>query len=243
MKQVIVTADDFGLSLGVAKGIIKALKEGIVTETCAITNSPDFKESAALALESGISKMGVHLNATVLKPLTESENLAAILNEKGAFHKVWLKNDVTDEMVDALRVEFKAQIETLLATGLKLSHINSHHGLGMFSPKLWQLLQELAHDNQVPLRNEMSLLDEKDDACMVLHMTDPLASIINRLEKAQGDVIELCCHPGYADETLAAVTSLTQEREADLSWVISLEVKQAFAEHLELVDYSESNGD
>lgn len=239
MKQLIVTADDFGLSLGVSKGIIKAIREGVVTETCAITNSPDFIESAQLAIASGITTMGVHLNATVLNPLTDSSQLFPILSDEGTFQKTWLKETITDGIIEGLEVEFRAQIEHLLATGLTISHFNSHHGLGMFHDKLWQLLQSLATEYRVPLRNELSLLNPDDDSCMVLQQEEPLNRIINRLKASSDNILELCCHSGFSDDVLAKITSLTKVREDDLAWVTNKNVKKQLEDSFELVAYEE----
>ena len=50
----IINADDYGLTINVSKAIILGLKKGILTDTNAIVNTPDFKASAEMAQSHGI---------------------------------------------------------------------------------------------------------------------------------------------------------------------------------------------
>jgi len=49
MKELIINADDFGLSSGANRGIIKAWREGILTSASLMVGEKAFPEAVALA--------------------------------------------------------------------------------------------------------------------------------------------------------------------------------------------------
>jgi predicted glycoside hydrolase/deacetylase ChbG (UPF0249 family) len=59
MKQLIVNADDFGLSAGVNRGIAQAHTSGIVTSASLMVRAPAAKEAATMA---GNLSVGLHLD-------------------------------------------------------------------------------------------------------------------------------------------------------------------------------------
>lgn len=71
--RLIINADDFGLTESVSKGILKGMKEGIITDTTMLTNTNHFDRSIELAKEAGVKEMGVHLNLTLLRPLLDAK--------------------------------------------------------------------------------------------------------------------------------------------------------------------------
>ena len=88
--KLIINADDYGLTINVSKAIILGLKKGILTDTNAIVNTPDFKASAEMAHSHGIHEMGLHCLLTMGKPLSHPESIPSLVNEKGMFY--YLKN-------------------------------------------------------------------------------------------------------------------------------------------------------
>ena len=60
-RLLIVTADDFGLSHGVNRGIVEAHREGILTSTSLMVHRPAAEQAAALARESPALSVGLHL--------------------------------------------------------------------------------------------------------------------------------------------------------------------------------------
>src|SRR5213080_2673487 len=60
-KVLIVTADDFGISRGVNRGIVEAHREGILTSTSLMVNRPAAIEAAALGRACPALSVGLHL--------------------------------------------------------------------------------------------------------------------------------------------------------------------------------------
>jgi hypothetical protein len=65
-------ADDYAITAGVSRGILRLLEHGRISGTGAMTNRPHWKGwSHALRGFSGQADLGVHLNLTLGAPLTE----------------------------------------------------------------------------------------------------------------------------------------------------------------------------
>lgn len=231
MRKLIITADDFGLSLAVSKGIIQSIKEGLVTETCAMVNSPYFMSSVELAKQNGIEKMGVHLTATCLMPLEKTLSRSVFVDKNGRFSKQWLSMNLSDADIALLEKEFSCQIDTFLATGLHLTHINSHHGLTNVDSRIKVLFEKLSRQYNVPVRLEQF------DQLVMLDSRQSSEHILQKLKESRGEYVELCTHPGYVDEPLAQVSSLLERREQDLVLLIDKKFKQQVESNFELITF------
>ena len=61
MKQLILNADDFGLTHGVNEGIILAHRDGILTSATLMANGPAFDEAVERARANPKLGVGCHL--------------------------------------------------------------------------------------------------------------------------------------------------------------------------------------
>lgn len=231
MRKLIVTADDFGLSLAVSKGIIQTMREGIVTETCVMTNSPYFLSSIDLAQQHGIKKMGVHLTATCLMPLDKALIGSVFVDENGCFSKKWMQSVLSDKDIMLLEKEFICQIEKFLETGLCLTHLNSHHGLSNLDSRIKRVFEKLSQKYGVPCRIEAI------DKLVILDSKTSVDNILKQLQAVNGNYVELCTHPGYVDELLTQLTSLLKQREQDLSFLIDSATRQTLTRNFKLVSF------
>jgi len=70
-NQLILIADDFGMSKGINRGILELLDDGLISGTSAMVNMPNFTEAAdSLAERDARADLGLHLNLTLGRPLT-----------------------------------------------------------------------------------------------------------------------------------------------------------------------------
>src|SRR5215831_18887573 len=63
-KQLIITADDFGLTQGVNEAIVRAHRNGVVTSASLMVNGGAFDSAVELAKQSPSLDIGLHLNLT-----------------------------------------------------------------------------------------------------------------------------------------------------------------------------------
>lgn len=255
MMKLIINADDFGLTLGVSKGILEGMRHGVITDTSAITAAPDFMRSAALAMEQGVRVMGIHCLLTMGHPLLPAEQVPSLLNEEGCFYSRadFFKADVK---INEARAELEAQIKRFLSTGLQLNHIDTHHGFMNKSKEMAALLLELSQKYQVPLRNEALRLPQEKRLCDVSLTSLPttealyfnhgipyhtLDTMLAFLQEALAcyDCVEIGCHPGYSDDQLRLLSVLNDDREKELDLLLSPQLKGFIhANKISLISYT-----
>ena len=84
MRQLIVNADDFGLTEQVSRGILDAHHEGIVTSTTLMANGGAFDAAVSLARREFDLGIGVHLNLTESSPVSPAWTFPVSSTAKGA---------------------------------------------------------------------------------------------------------------------------------------------------------------
>lgn len=133
MKRLIVTADDAGLHRGMTEGAIRAHRDGIVTACSIVANGRAFDDAIARLREVPSLEAGVHLTLVEERSLVTGRPMP----------KNWKRflvarhGDVEDEL--------RAQIEKVLATGLRVTHLNGHQHLHVL-PEIQAIVQRLARE-------------------------------------------------------------------------------------------------
>lgn len=127
--RVIINADDFGITKGVNKAIFELVDAGILTSTSVMSNMPDYKDIVNLKGKIGI---GVHFNFTVGTPITESNRIPTLVDEKGNFFDLsQLLRKVKQGNVSRQEVEIEldAQVKRLIDIEIQPDHMSSHESL------------------------------------------------------------------------------------------------------------------
>ena len=79
--EVIVNADDLGMSPEVNEVTFELIENGKVTSATMLANAPSIEDACQRIGNYGSCSFGVHLNITEFKPLTKSEGIQQLLNE------------------------------------------------------------------------------------------------------------------------------------------------------------------
>ncbi len=221
-KQLIVNADDLGLSPGVNRGIAEAHRRGIVTSATLLVNQP--AAAAGLELTRGLPELGVglHLNLTGGFPVSDPAGVPSLLNEKGAF--LGPSNANFARRRDAeIRTELQAQVDAFLASGRKPTHLDSHHHIHRH-PKVLEVVMELATALKIPVRPlhpvALSQAGIPHAGHFVAHAyfeKDALTRLLTDLRCLPEGTTEIMCHPGYADAELRRKSSWVEVRERELA--------------------------
>jgi predicted glycoside hydrolase/deacetylase ChbG (UPF0249 family) len=78
--RCVIVADDFGISIERSRGIIKALKSGVVTATSVMANGDAAAEAIEMARVSGfLEVVGLHLNLTEGHPVSDPRDVPSLL--------------------------------------------------------------------------------------------------------------------------------------------------------------------
>ena len=148
--KLVINADDFGLSNSVNEGIVYCYKNGLVSSTSMMTNTPYTEAAVKLAKENKITNIGVHLNLTYGHSVLPQDEVPSLVDERGIFHYVCMLGYHT-QYVDAKK-ELRAQIEKFLSFGLKPTHLDHHHYFNEI-PNILKAYLELAKEYDLPVRS------------------------------------------------------------------------------------------
>lgn len=208
-RLLIVNADDYGYTAGVSEGIRRAHGQGIVSSTSVMMTMPAaLPELERLRADAPTLGVGVHLTVTEGRPFRLS--------------RFWHPGELVRELAtvdeSVLRAEWQAQIEALLATGLPLTHLDSHHHAAYRHGKALSVLFDLARTYRVPVRNPYPIGDSQADALAGAfsgsgvrhpeHFVDVfdkppfVAALAATLASLPPGLTEIMCHPGVVDEEL-----------------------------------------
>jgi chitin disaccharide deacetylase len=189
-RYVIVNADDLGLTDGVNRGILDAHDNGIVTSASLMVARPAAAAAVAAARERPRLGLGIHV-------------------EVRRWRTSWFPSRGAARSDDAVRRSAAKDLERQLErfrelVGREPTHIDSHqhrHVAELVRPAF----EEVACDLGIPVRR----LDPRVRFCGEFYghdgrgRPDPDAitveALTHLLENVEGEVTELCCHPGYAE--------------------------------------------
>lgn len=155
-RLLIVNADDYGLTDGVCRAIVRAHKEGIVTSTSALAVAPAFARCASWLDDVADLGVGVHL-AVVGEdpPLLSASEIPTLVDRRGHLPLSWRQflPRIAARRIDIADVEreFTAQADAVRAAlpGRPITHLDTHQHLHLW-PRIGALVCVLADRWQVP---------------------------------------------------------------------------------------------
>lgn len=253
MGKVIINSDDFGYSRGVNYGIVDAYQNGILTSTTLMANMPGFEHAVELKKELPNLGVGAHLTLTCGKPLLK--NLETIV-EDGSFKKLsFYERDFTIDQ-NELYQEWNAQIQKIYASGIRPTHLDSHHHTHTFG-KNQEVVVELARKYDLPVRGNFELKNKvKHTTFFEKYFDDvgepnsqkrqikkPLEIYLSELlEKLRTtDTTEIMCHTAYVDKELLEGSGFVFPRVNQVEFLIHSEfAKKVLSDkNIELISYKD----
>jgi chitin disaccharide deacetylase len=229
---LIVNADDFGLSVGVNRGIAEAFERGIVTSASLLVRWPAAGEASAYGRRHPALSLGLHVD----------------LGEWVYRDGVWAPRYEVVTNADAGAVE--AEVLRQLAVFRQLlgrdpSHLDSHQHVHRAEPARSVLLA-LAGELSVPVRHFTGGMRY----CGAFHgqtgRGDPLPEavgvdrLIQTLAALAPGVTELACHPGYGHDL---ESPYRDERALEVAVLCDPRVQAALALHrVQLVSFGDVPG-
>jgi hopanoid biosynthesis associated protein HpnK len=147
VKRLIVSADDFGMSPGVNAGVLRAHREGILTDASLMVNGAAASAAIEMARATPTLSVGLHLVLAQGRATLPPAAIPDLVDDQGLFRvhpiRAALGYFFTPGVRAQVRRELAAQIEKFLATGLRLSHIDGHVNIHMH-PTILNMLLEAA---------------------------------------------------------------------------------------------------
>jgi chitin disaccharide deacetylase len=229
-RYLVVNADDFGMSPGVNRGIIRAHECGIVTSASLMVRWPASAEAAAYSREHPNLSVGLHVD----------------LGEWAFQHDAWVPLYQVVALDDDAAVveEVFRQLDLFRQlVGTEPTHIDSHQHVHR-EKAVRPVLTELAAELGVPLRhftpgvrycgNFYGQTTEGQPFPSAIS-TQALARIVTAI---QPGLTELACHP--ADEADNLHTMYRDERLAELEALCDTRIRVALAaQEVELCSFAD----
>jgi len=208
-RRVILNADDFGYDPAVSRGIVRSMKQGVVSSTTMMVNTPHSEDAATLS--EGLA-IGLHLNLArwpaVSRPSFEFVERDAATLESAFVH---------DEAL--------AQLDRLKAlVGRDATHVDVHkhlhrhqrvlEGLSRAAASRGLAVRGIDEAMRAALRargvrtNDVFVGDAGATAWWTTSQFEQTVATL----PAEG-VIELMCHPGFAPSVVTSGYSTQRELE------------------------------
>jgi predicted glycoside hydrolase/deacetylase ChbG (UPF0249 family) len=124
LKLLVINADDFGFTADVNAGILDAHQRGVLTATTLMAHGAAFDDAVHLAQSHGALDVGVHLTLVGAPRFPETVPELLIAMARRQIH-------IYDEL--------RAQIERVLAAGIRPTHLDTHKHTHLLPPVLRQV--------------------------------------------------------------------------------------------------------
>ena len=149
MRKLIVNADDFGLTTGVNRAIVETHIGGVVSSATLMANGARFEEAVTAARSAPNLSVGCHVvlvDGTPVSPPGTLDTLLAIRSAEPDKFYSSLSAFAARAMLggfdrDQLVAEVTAQIRKIQATGLQVTHLDTHKHAHIFPEILAALLR------------------------------------------------------------------------------------------------------
>lgn len=257
-RLLLINADDFGMCHAVNAAILHALTQGLARSTTLMVPCPWALHAMQLLAEHPEIAFGVHLTAICdseqykWRPLTSREQVPSLVDATGYFYTfARMPEFLAQVSLAELEVEFRAQIEAVLAAGLKPTHLDWHALRIDSRADIADVMIRLAREYGLALRvrgraaiehvqrlalpcNDYDFLDS--------YLLDPAAKAVRfaqLLRELPTGLSEWAVHPGLANAELQTIEpGGAAFRQADFDFLMSPTAQELVqAEGIILIDY------
>jgi hopanoid biosynthesis associated protein HpnK len=131
LKKIIVTGDDFGLSLAINEAIEASHRRGILTAASLMIGASAAGDAVMRARRLPTLQVGLHLVLVDGSPVLPVDTIPDLLDREGHFSPHLVRAGIhfffSAKVRRQLEAEIRAQFQAFHDTGLPLDHVNSHH--------------------------------------------------------------------------------------------------------------------
>jgi len=154
--QLVVNADDLGVTKGATLGIVRAHREGIVTSASLALTTPFYQH----ALDSCVRTcpelgIGLHFTLTSGRPLSNGRDVPLLVDARGFFRWRFVPLLVATsagrrtDLLAQIEIELEAQLQRLHADGIRPDHIDGERHVHLI-PGIFDLVVAAASRHGVP---------------------------------------------------------------------------------------------
>lgn len=148
MIKIIINADDLGANKIINNEIERFIKNGLISSATIMANGLDFNGVEKIVRLHPEISFGAHLNLVEFSSLTKSAVFRKYgltdSNDNFIYQKIFDLR-FTDELLHAIKLELRAQIQKIKDSGINISHFDGHqhcHSIYEIYPIIIQLTKE-----------------------------------------------------------------------------------------------------
>jgi hopanoid biosynthesis associated protein HpnK len=195
VKQLIVTADDFGAAVEVNGAVERAHRDGILSAASLMVSGNAARDAVERAKTMPSLRVGLHLVLVEGKPVLPAKSVPDLVDATGHFRTDMARAGAAMFFLPRVRAQLAAEIEAqfaaFAATGLPLDHVNAHKHFHLH-PTIASLIVKIgaahgARGARVPLEPQDILARiEPHKASGVVALTALFARALRRRFRAAG---------------------------------------------------------
>lgn len=249
--KLILRADDLGFSDGINCGILKSVKDGMITCVGMMPNMEEAQHGYEM-IKDYCDCIGQHTNICVGKPVSRPELIPSLVQPNGDFctSKEIRKRETDTIVLEEAEIEIEAQLLKFQEmTGRMPDYFEGH---AVFSKNFFQALKNVAEKYNLfycdPFDKEF--IDKYGIQCADFYHLDEqgLYDINKYIFEDEAKLKEKECavlvfHPGYLDQYILEHSSFTLIRPMETAFLCSYELKDYIKrENIELENFNSYNG-
>jgi predicted glycoside hydrolase/deacetylase ChbG (UPF0249 family) len=258
-RMLIINADDLGMCHAVNQAVFRAFEDGILRSATLMVPCPWALHAIHFLRDHPEISFGIHLTAIAewvdyrWGPVAPREKVPSMVDKRGYFYNFeHMPQFLAQVKLDQLEAEFRAQIETVLETGLSPTHLDWHALRIAGRIDIFDLMFELAKEYGLALRVAGRSSSEKlqsqgyptsDYDFVDSYLLDPVDKskrYAQMLRDLPAGLSEWAVHPGLNNAELLAIEGDSRHvRGSDYEFLVSQEAKVIVEEEgIILLDYS-----
>ena len=237
---LIVNADDVGMSHAANAATQAGMEKGLITSGTIMVPCPWFEEIAAYARATPTADFGLHLTHTsewkVYKwgPVASRDSVAGLVTPLGY---LWpdIESVYKHATPEQALAEARAQVAKANASGIDITHLDSHMGALQYDMRYHAMYRALAREFDLPIRMGSQELLAKMGAGHLRGELDADGTVypdyLIHDQRRKGEAVdaywkriigelkpgvtELYIHPAVAGEEMQHITNSWQERDSE----------------------------
>jgi predicted glycoside hydrolase/deacetylase ChbG (UPF0249 family) len=250
-KYLIVRLDDLGMCHAANTGGEILFETRLDFSTSVMWACPWQKETVDILKKYPNISVGVHLTLNSewknykWGPVLGKEKVPSLVTDEGYFRSqgAWFWRDSVD--LDEMEMEFRAQIDRALASGLKISYLDNHMGAGRQTPEQVSLVEKIAGDYQLGMSGSF---DENKVSIEGKTAEEVTRDLLNKMKLLKSGVNLIVIHPGKQTPEMDALSlsesdyyqNISIRRDAVVKAFASKEFKKALeGNNIKIIGYKE----
>jgi len=256
-RVLIVNADDLGMYHAVNTAIIDTIEQGVTSSCSLMPPCPWAPHALRLLRDRPEIPFGIHLTLVCdtkdyhWGPLSTRDKVSSLVDEQGRFFApTGIPELLARARLEEVEVEIRAQIESVLATGLSPTHLDWHCLADGGRDDILDLTLALAREYGLAARvwldagrtkargRGLPVVDHDFLDSFSLDLEGKPARYAELLRALPPGLTEWAVHPGLGNDEAKAIDGGWRVRSTDYEFLMSPEARETVAaEGIAVIDY------